>query len=142
MTKENACAMLAKTMVRFQAITHESIGVVYSWRGGVSTIGTEKFRNFVALNKEEIWRALAFTKDEEFDIPERDLEMSTFLNDIPRLNVPLLRKVASWATRRTLGMYYVSVLCCIASNAAKISTKNFNIYSNQNIFYPLHYLSD
>ena len=77
MTNENAHPMLCKTIERFQAVTNESVGVVYSWRGGVSALGNEKFRIYIADNKDEIWKNLAFVNrtKESLTIPERDLEM-------------------------------------------------------------------
>ena len=41
MTNENARSMLCGMIERFQTVTNESIGVVYSWRGGVSALGNE-----------------------------------------------------------------------------------------------------
>ena len=105
MNNENARQMISKTIERFQNVTKESIAVVYSWRGGISVLGQEHFRNYVAQNKEEIWHALVFenVNGDKIELPERDLEMLSNLDNIPKLNVNTLRKVASWATQRSIG---------------------------------------
>ena len=107
MTNENARSMLCGMIERFQTVTNESIGVVYSGRGGVSALGNEKFRTYVAQNKDEIWNNLAFENrtKQQLTIPERDLDMLALLDNILKLNVHVLRKIGSWATQRTIGMY-------------------------------------
>ena len=94
-TKGNVREMFARTIERFQAVTGEPIGVVYCWRGSISVLGNETFGKYVSNNRENIWRALAYTSQtkDSIQIPERDLEMMDLFENLEAHNVHTLRKM-------------------------------------------------
>ena len=106
MNKGNAREMLSQTIRLFQEITKESIGVVYSYKGGLSVLGSNSFRKYVSDNRENILLSLSCTgqKEDILKMPERDSEMINKLNDLKNLNVQTLRSIVSWATQKSIGM--------------------------------------
>ena len=85
-------------------MTGESVGVVFTWKGELSVLGTSAYKGHVIANKQAIWRKLAFTKEKRFDKPAHDAECCSMLqDDISKCNVPTLRRLISWVTQRSTG---------------------------------------
>ena len=104
MTKSNARVMLDLTMKNFTNVTGESVGVVFSWKGQLSVLGTDSYKVYVTANKRSIWRKLAFTTQKIISKPAHDVEMNNMLDDdLNKCNVPTLRKRISWVTQKSIG---------------------------------------
>ena len=54
MTNWNEREMLSSTLRQFRFITGESIGVVHTWRGKLSTVGSENFQHLIKSLKDDI----------------------------------------------------------------------------------------
>ena len=52
--KGNAKKYLSDATIRFQKVTGKSIGVVYSWKGTLSVLGDNSFRQHVSDSTEFI----------------------------------------------------------------------------------------
>ena len=95
--------MLATTLKRFKEVTGESVGVVYSWKGNQTVLGTDSYKSHVTSNKEMIWIKLALTWEKEISKSEHDLELLQMSKgDVTKYNVPTLRGLISWLTRRSI----------------------------------------
>ena len=100
-TKGNARQHLSDAILRFNKVTGESVGVVYSWKGNLSVLGNESFKNFVSEDRETIWQTLALGQPSS-DIPDIESEMVDLLKeDIISHSVHTLREIVTWVTRKT-----------------------------------------
>ena len=120
-TKGNAREHLSEAITRFQKVTGESIGVVYSWKGALSVIGNNYFREHISDTKETVWRSLTFersTLDDSSNILDKEDEMVHLIQqDLKSLSVQTLRKILSWATQKATGEFscystYTIQQCC------------------------------
>ena len=96
MTKLNAKEMLMRTLEKFKSVTKESVGVIFSWNGGLTVLGSEPFRQYISRQKEDVWGSLALTKTTDYTISKagRDSEMMALLEEnIEKLNVTSLRQL-------------------------------------------------
>ena len=55
----NAQAILSNTVKRFNSVTGESFGLIFTWRGELSVIGSQDFKDFVTNYNVPIWRSIA-----------------------------------------------------------------------------------
>ncbi|KAI6662046.1 hypothetical protein LOD99_9633 [Oopsacas minuta] len=105
-TKGNAREHLAKAIATFTKVTEESVGVVYSWRGQLSVLGSDTYRQHVAEMKEQIWRSLTFERSVVGDSSvvrddyKEDEMMNLMKQDPHTHNVHALRKILSWGTQK------------------------------------------
>ena len=58
LTKGNARERLTQTLKLFTEATGESFGVIFTWQGELSIIGSESFKNFIAEHSNEIWKSI------------------------------------------------------------------------------------
>ncbi|KAI6648094.1 hypothetical protein LOD99_11903 [Oopsacas minuta] len=100
-TKGNAREHLAKAIATFTKVTGESVGFVYSWRGQLSVLGSDTYRQHVAETKEQIWRSLTFERSVVGDSSvvrddyKEDEMMNLMKQDPHTHNVQALRKILS-----------------------------------------------
>ena len=57
--KHNARETLMKTCDSFHKMTGEVVGVVATWKGALTVIGPQQFRDLVAPQKDKIWDSLS-----------------------------------------------------------------------------------
>ena len=96
MSKLNAGQMLLATLKNFRKVTGEYVGVVFSWRGNLSVLGTESYKSHVIANKQTIWKKLSFTRETEISKPAHDSELMDMIEgDVTKYNVPTLRRLIS-----------------------------------------------
>ena len=82
---------LSEVITRFQRVTGESIGVVYSRKGALSVIVNNYVRENISDTKETVWRSLTFERstlddssnildkeDETMHLLQQDLNHSVF----------------------------------------------------------------
>ncbi|KAI6657249.1 hypothetical protein LOD99_11152 [Oopsacas minuta] len=105
MTNANAREKLSSTLKQFRSITGESIGVVFTWRGKLATMGTENFQNLIHSQKNEFCGSIVGshreTDTEKFN---QDKEIIDQLDgDLESYSVPTLRRLVSWITKRSVG---------------------------------------
>ncbi|KAI6660641.1 hypothetical protein LOD99_10372 [Oopsacas minuta] len=105
MTNANAREKLSSTLKQFRSITGESIGVVFTWRGKLATMGTENFQNLIHSLKNEFCGSIVGshreTDTEKFN---QDKEIIDQLDgDLESYSVPTLRRLVSWITKRSVG---------------------------------------
>ena len=104
MTKANAKAHLSRTLERFKSVTGQSYGVFFTWEGGLSIMGTSKFKNFVMENKDEMWRNIAYPDSNNTSKPAHEQEIISMIEDHrASYNVSTLRRIISWITQKTTG---------------------------------------
>ena len=100
MTKLNAKQMLMGTLEKFKSVTKESVGVIFSWNGGLTVLGSEPFRKYISRRAEDVWGSLALTKTTDYAISKagRNSGMMALLEEnIEKPNVTSLRQQISWA---------------------------------------------
>ena len=103
-SRANARQKLAAFLKNFQEVTGESVGVVFTWKGNLSVLGTTSYKSHVLANKQAIWRKLAWTSSKKFHKPTYDSECISMLQeDISKFSVPTLRRLISWVTQRSTG---------------------------------------
>ena len=79
------------------------MGIVFTWNGSLSVLGTVSYKEHVA-NKQEIWRKLAGASVTKFDKSTYDSECLSMLEeDVSKFNVPTLRRLISWVLQRSTG---------------------------------------
>ena len=59
MTKGNAREILTHTLRRFTSVTGQSFGLVFTWRGELSLVGSELFKSFITEHQSEVWKSVA-----------------------------------------------------------------------------------
>ena len=144
-TKGNAKNYLSDATIRFQKVTGESIGVVYSWKGTLSVLGDNSFRQHVSDSTEFIWRALTFGKSTFEDsglVQDKESKMLELVKkDINSHNVQTLRKILSWATQKTTSKFSVFVDQCKCTSIYYQALRPWSGWSgfHQNIFCPVLY---
>ena len=95
MYKGNSRYMLGRTLERFKQVTKESVGVVFTWDGGLTVLGCDSLKQYVSQNKDEIWQSMSYTKVSEYSLskPAQDKEMnSLFEKDFATMNVETLKE--------------------------------------------------
>ena len=105
-TKGNAREILSHTRDRFKEITNEAVGLVFTWNGGLTVLGSNAFKGFVSENKDQVWEAVGLTKSIDYSITKAllDQKMKSDIGDLGKLNVLSLRKHVSWLLQCQLGM--------------------------------------
>ena len=106
MTKGNAREILTRTLDRFKSVTNESVGILYTWNGGLTVLRCESFRHYISDRKDDVWQSLAYTKTTNYCLSKAavDRDMKSLLEeDIKKLNVVSLRRLISWTVQNHAG---------------------------------------
>ncbi|KAI6650562.1 hypothetical protein LOD99_7612 [Oopsacas minuta] len=105
MTNSNAREKLSSTLKQLRSITGESIGVVFTRRGKLATMGTENFQNLIHSQKNEFCGSIVgLHRETDSEKSNQDKEILDQLDgNLESYSVPTLRRLVSWITKRSLG---------------------------------------
>ena len=105
---------LTQTLKLFTEVTGESFGVIFTWQGELSIIGSESFKNFIAEHSTEIWKSIgcqtkAQGRGANVSKPEHEEHLLELVKSDGYLccTVCKLRKIVSLITRKLEGSWYV-----------------------------------
>ena len=128
MTKDNASEILIRTLERFNSVTKESVGVCYTWNGGIRVLGSDSFRNYIAERKDDVYQCLTYTQTTNCVMNTAvNLDLMSLLEqDVKKLNVVSLRKLISWIVRNHTGTVIIGTYTVLKKTKINFFTVNIH----------------
>ena len=108
--KSNARETLIKTCDSFHKPTGEVVGIVMTWKGSLTVLGPENFRDLVSTQKDAMWNSLSkqSSRHTQTYAPYREEYMQDLLTkNCSDYTMQTLRRIVSWLTHQSVGMYRV-----------------------------------
>ena len=110
---------MIKTCDSFHKLTGEVVGIVVTWKGSLTVLGPENFRDLVSTQKDAMWNSIS--KQSSRHTQTYALYRDEYMQDLLTKNcsdytMQTLRRIVSSLTHQSVGMYrvhsiYLSFVC-------------------------------
>ena len=113
MPKGNAREILTHNLRRFTSVTGQSLGLVFTWKGELSLVGSELFKSFITEHQSEVWKSVAcqvHSQERCNPTHEENLLQLVLSGDFICCNVMTLRKIVALNMQKYAGMYKQRIL--------------------------------
>ena len=104
--KSNGRETLIKTCDNFHKRTGEVVGIVTTWKGTLTVLGPEQFRNLISAQKDAIWCSLSPRSVGCTNEPSYTMQQTQDLlgKDVSTYTTQMLRRIVSSIVKEAVGM--------------------------------------
>ena len=113
-TQGNAKEHLFSAVKKFIEVTGKQVGIVVTWKGNLTVIGKESFKEFVNDHRGDVQRSLVLQlvhPTSPNSIAEENSNLLEFMSDPSTLPMEKLRKLVTQAIRKSIKVpFFIKLL--------------------------------